>query len=463
MEKSKKAPDGYGIVEGVIWQQLLIFFFPILLGTFFQQLYNTADAMIVGKYVGKQALAAVGGSTGNLINLIVGFFVGLASGATVIISQFFGARQEKEVSRTVHTAIALAVCMGLGLTLVGYFMSPTFLSWMNTPEDVMEPAVAYIRVYFLGMVPSLIYNIGSGILRAVGDSRRPLYFLVAACMTNIVLDLLLVIGADMGVTGAALATILSQTVSAVLVLVVLMRSHTAYHLSLGKVRFHGDLLRRVVQIGLPAGLQSVMYSISNVLIQSFVNNFGTDVSAAWSAWGRLDGLQWMILNAFGISITTFVGQNFGAGKEERVRQGVRQCLCMAFASSLLFSAALLLGGRTFFGLFANEQEVIDAGMHILTRIAPYFVLYVCVEILSGALRGAGESLIPTLITLGGVCLLRLAWLLGYVSHHPSLEMTVVSYPVTWAVTSLLFIAYYLWGGWMGRCRKRLEEKKETAG
>ena len=253
MEKTKKPQSGYGIVEGVIWQQLLIFFFPILLGTFFQQLYNTADAMIVGKYVGKQALAAVGGSTGNLINLIVGFFVGLASGATVIISQFYGARKQNDVSRTVHTAVALALAGGAVLTLVGYFLSPTLLQWMNTPEDVMEPAVTYIRIYFLGMIPSLIYNIGSGILRAVGDSQRPLYFLVAACMTNIVLDLLLVMGADMGVAGAAIATILSQTVSAILVVVVLMRSSQAYHLSWRQVRFHGDLLSRIVQIGCPPG------------------------------------------------------------------------------------------------------------------------------------------------------------------------------------------------------------------
>ena len=459
MENTKKAQPGYGIVEGVIWKQLLIFFFPILLGTFFQQLYNTADAMIVGKYVGKQALAAVGGSTGNLINLIVGFFVGLASGATVIISQFFGARQDKEVSRTVHTAIALAVCMGLGLTVIGYFLSPTFLQWMNTPEDVMEPAVAYIRVYFLGMVPSLIYNIGSGILRAVGDSRRPLYFLVAACLTNIVLDLLLVIGADMGVTGAALATILSQTVSAVLVLVVLMRSHTAYHLSLRKVRFHGDLLRRVVQIGLPAGLQSVMYSISNVLIQSFVNNFGTDVSAAWSAWGRLDGLQWMILNAFGISITTFVGQNFGAMKYDRVKKGVKQCLLMAFAAAACCSGMLMLFGRNLYHLFANDETVIEKGMEILWLIAPYYVTYTCIEILSGAMRGSGEAVAPTLLTLFGVCALRLIWLLVFVARDPTIPRTMFCYPMTWVVTSCLFIVYYLKGGWMKRCQERLITKK----
>ena len=463
MEKARKKtpkPDtGYGIVDGVIWQQILLFFFPILFGTFFQQLYNTADAMIVGKYVGKQALAAVGGSTGTLINLIVGFFIGLSSGATVIISQFFGARKQDQVSRTVHTALALAITGGLTLTLVGYFFSPTLLRWMQTPEDVMSPAVTYIRIYFLGMIPSLIYNVGSGILRAVGDSRRPLFFLIAACMTNIVLDLFLVMGADMGVAGAALATILSQTVSAVLVIVVLVRSQMAYHLDWRRIRFQGDLLARIVRIGLPAGLQSVMYSISNVIIQTFINGFGTDVSAAWSAWGRMDGLYWMILNAFGISITTFVGQNFGAMKFDRVKKGVRECLLMALAAAALCSVLMLLFGERIYRLFANEEAVIVRGMEILHLVAPFFVTYVFIEILGGALRGAGESLMPTLFTFFGVCVLRLVWLLGFVSRNPSMPLLMVSYPVTWTVGSTLFIIYYLKGDWIKRCKERLMSGK----
>ena len=454
MEKAKRPESGYGIIEGVIWKQLLIFFFPILLGTFFQQLYNTADAMIVGKYVGKQALAAVGGATGNLINLIVGFFIGLASGATVIISQFYGARQDRQVSRTVHTALALAAAAGLVITGVGLLLSPWMLEKMGTPADVMEPALIYIRIFFMGMVPSLIYNVGSGILRAVGDSRRPLFFLIVACMTNIVLDVLFVVGCDMGVAGAAWATILSQTVSAVLVMAVLMRSHTACHVDLRRIRFHGDLLIRIVRIGLPMGLQSVMYSISNVIIQAFINSFGTDVSAAWSAWGRLDGLFWMVLNAFSISITTFVGQNFGARQYDRVKKGVRECLAMAFAAAILFSAVMLLFGRPFFGIFTNEASVIEEGLCILWQIAPFLATYVCIEILSGAVRGAGESLIPTLLTLFGVCILRLVWLLVFVPMDRTVERTLLSYPMTWTVTSLLFIGYYLKGGWMKRCRAR---------
>ena len=461
MTQAKKADTGYGIVEGVIWKQLLIFFFPILLGTFFQQLYNTADAMIVGKYVSKQALAAVGGATGNLINLIVGFFVGLASGATVIISQFYGARQHESVSRTVHTAMAMAVAGGVVLTAVGVGLSPALLAMLGTPEDVMLPAVTYIRIYFMGMVSSLIYNIGSGILRAVGDSRRPLYFLIAACLTNIVLDVLLVVGLDMGVAGAALATILSQAVSAVLVVMVLVRSPQAYHLNIRQVRFHGDLMRRIVRIGLPAGLQSVMYSISNVMIQAYINGFGTDVSAAWSAWGRLDGFQWMVLNAFSISVTTFVGQNFGAQKFDRVRKGTRQCLLMAFGATILISGALMLFGPQLLSIFTSDQAVIREGEKILWMIAPYFVTYVCIEILAGAVRGAGESLIPTLITLGGICLLRVVWLLVAVPRNRTVAMTVFSYPLTWVVTSLMFIVYYLAGGWMRRCKAKLVTRQSA--
>ena len=443
MRKWNRDTSGHGITEGVIWQQLLLFFFPILLGTFFQQLYNTADAMIVGKYVGKEALAAVGGTTGNLINLIVGFFIGLSSGGTVILSQFYGARDDRNVFRSVQTAMGLAICFGLGLTVIGLILSPAMLQWMNTPEDVMEPALQYLRIYFLGMIPSLIYNIGSGLLRAIGDSRRPLYFLMVACLTNVVMDLLLVMGLDMGVAGAALATIFSQTVSAVLVLLILTRSDSAFRLDWRQMKLHPDLMKRMIRIGLPTGLQSVLYSISNVLIQAFINGFGTNVSAAWSAWGRIDGFQWMTLNAFGIAITTFVGQNYGAMLPDRVRKGVRQCLGMAFAASFFCSGLMMLFGRQFFGLFANDPAVIDQGMEMLWLVAPFYFTYTCVEILSGTLRGAGKTLLPTVFTFTGICVLRLVWLLGYVAAHPSVRLTVISYPATWIITSVMFIIYYL--------------------
>lgn len=442
------------ITQGVIWQQLLIFFFPILLGSFFQQMYNTVDAVIVGKFVGKEALAAVGGATGSLINLIVGFFVGLSSGATVILSQFFGAKQEQETADTVHTAAALALVCGIFLTVAGYILSPTMLQWMDTPADIFDNAVTYIRIYFIGMIPSIIYNIGSGLLRAVGDSRRPLYFLIVACLTNIVLDVLFVVGFNMGVAGAAWATILSQLVSAVLVVLVLVRSRSAYRLDVRHIRFHSHILERIVQIGLPAGLQSVMYSLSNVIIQTSVNAFGTDVLAAWTAYGKLDGLFWMIVSAFGVSITTFVGQNFGARQYERVRRSVKVCLGMAFVSTVIISTVYLLVGEHLYRLFSDDDVVIAHGMDILRLLVPTYVLYLCIEILSGAVRGAGDSLIPTLITLFGVCLLRVVWLLWIAPGMGTLSAVLVSYPITWALTSVLFIVYYWKGGWLKRCMKR---------
>jgi len=450
----RPAASSQSITEGVIWKQLLIFFFPILLGTFFQQMYNTADAIIVGNVLSKQALAAVGGSTGTLINLIVGFFVGLSSGATVIISQYFGAQNHRDVSRTVHTAMAMAVSFGVFLTVIGEILSPMMLTWMDTQPDVMPEAIAYIRVYFLGMVPSLIYNIGSGVLRAIGDSRRPLYFLIAACLTNIVLDIVLVKWAGMGVAGAALATILSQLLSAVLVLLVLIRSSQNYQLHIKKIRFHGDLMQKVIRIGLPAGLQSVMYGLSVVIIQVNLNSFGTDVVAGNGAWGRMDGIMWMVIDAFAISVTTFVGQNFGARKFDRMKKGVLQCLGMAAIGVITLSAIFLIFGETLFHLFASEEAVIQEGMRILRMIAPCFILYLCAGIFSGAVRGAGDSINPTIMTVFGVGVLRLVWLFAVVPMNNTVEMTLFSYPLTWTVTSLMFIIYYFRGGWLKRCKKK---------
>lgn len=442
------------ITGGVIWKQLLVFFFPILLGTFFQQLYNTADAIIVGKFVGKEALAAVGGATGNLINLVVGFFVGLSSGATVIISQFFGGRRDQEVSHAVHTAVALALAGGLLLTVSGIAFSPAILRMMGTPDEVMGYAITYIRIYFAGMIPSLIYNIGSGILRAVGDSRRPLFFLICACMVNILLDILLVVGLEMGVAGAALATILSQTVSAVLVVGYALPR--AVFLPAGNQK--NPLLQKPsgpdCANRLSAGLQSVMYSISNVIIQASINTFGTDVLAAWTAYGKMDGLFWMTVSAFGVAITTFVGQNFGAGQYDRVKKSVRVCLGMAMGATVLLSAFLLLLGKPLFGMFTDDPEVISQGLSMLRLLVPTYFTYVCIEVLSGAVRGAGDSLIPTLMTLTGVCLLRIVWVMGVAPAYHSMPVVLLSYPITWSVTSVMFLVYYHKGGWLRRCIRR---------
>ena len=450
----RQRPDVNGITEGVIWKQLLLFFFPIVLGTFFQQLYNTADAIIVGKAVGKEALAAVGGSTGTLINLLVGFFVGLASGASVIIAQLFGARRAQDVSRAVHTTIALALSSGALLTAVGLLCAGGILELMGTPQEVMAYALPYLNIYFLGMIPQLVYNIGSGVLRAVGDSRRPMLFLICAALTNIVLDILLVLGLNLGVRGAAIATVLSQVVSAVLILVSLCHAQPVYRLHFRRIRFHGDMLARIVRIGLPAGLQSVMYSLSNMIIQASVNGFGTDVMAAWTAYGKIDGLYWMMISAFGVSITTFAGQNFGARRYDRMRRSVRVCLGMAAGVTVFMSALILTVGRPMLGMFTDDAHVVETGMSIIRLIVPTWITYLCIEILSGAMRGAGDSLMPTLMTLTGVCLMRVFWVTVVVPRMHQLPVLMLSYPITWVITSCMFIVYYLRGRWLDRCIAR---------
>lgn len=441
------------ITEGVIWKQLLAFFFPILLGTFFQQLYNTVDAIIVGNFVSTQALAAVGGATGTIINLLVGFFVGLSAGATVIISQYYGARRAKETMQAVHTSVAMGIAGGLLFMVLGMAVSPWALRMMGTPEDVMEYAVTYIEIYFGGMVFNLVYNMGSGILRAVGDSKRPLYFLILCTVLNLVLDLLFVPVFRWGVAGVGIATVVSQAISAVLIIVVLMRSNDVYKVYLKEIRLDFHILRNIIQIGLPAGLQSVMYNISNVLIQSTINTFGTNTVAAWTAYGKIDGLFWMIMGAFGTSITTFSGQNFGAQKYHRIRKSVRICTAMAMGTAFFMSTVLYFWGSYVYQLFTSDAEVIQIGVVVLHTMVPFYFTYVCIEILSGAMRGTGDSLVPMIITCLGICVLRVVWIAVAVPKWHFVETVVFSYPITWAITSVLFIIYYLQGGWL---RKRIQ-------
>ena len=438
------------ITEGVIWKQLLAFFFPILFGTFFQQLYNTTDAIVVGNFVGKQALAAVGGPASTLINLLVGFFTGLSSGATVVISQFYGAKHKDDVRKAVHTSIALSIAGGAVIMVLGIAFAGVALRAMNTPEDIMGMSLTYMRIYFLGVIPSLIYNMGSGILRAVGDSKRPLYFLIASTLTNIVLDLFFVLVLRMGVAGVAIATSLSQVASAAMVMYALMKTDDMYRLYLREIRFSPSILSAIIRIGLPAGLQSTMYSVSNLIIQASINSFGTDTIAAWTAYSKIDGMFWMIMSAYGVSITTFAGQNFGAGKYDRIHKSVRVCIGMSAFTSVLLSAIVLAGGRFFLGLFTDDPGVADIGMSIIHVIAPTYITYICIEILGGTARGCGDSIIPMLLTCFGVCVLRVIWILGIVPIHRDLATVAFSYPLTWTVTSVMLIVYYLRGNWLKR-------------
>ena len=454
-----KVVKGTRITEGSIFGQLLLFFFPILFGTFFQQLYNTADAMVVGRFVGKQALAAVGGSTSTLINLLVGFFVGLSSGATVVISQFYGARKADKVHWAVHTSIAFSVIGGIIFMIVGLVGSPWALEAMKTPEDVMGHAVVYIRIYFLGIIVNLVYNMGAGILRAVGDSRRPLYFLIASCFTNIILDVLLVAVLRMGVAGAALATITSQLLSAVLVVRALMKTDDMYKLEWKKVRIDQRMLQRIVRIGIPAGMQSVMYNISNVIIQAGVNTLGTDNVTAWATYGKVDGLYWMMINALGISVTTFVGQNFGAGRLDRVRKGAGACMVIGVALTASVGVVLYNGGHLLVELFTTDQQVQAISMDLLHFMVPTFITYIAIEILSGTLRGVGDAWMPLIITGIGVCAVRVLWIMFVLPHYHTIIGAAFCYPLTWSLTTVAFVIYYYFFSSLRRWKLKLLKKR----
>ena len=448
MEKTKN-----GITEGVIWKQLLLFFFPILIGTFFQQLYNTVDTIIVGQFVGTEALAAVG-TTGTVINLLVGFFVGVASGATVIISQYFGANDRENLSKSVHTSMALAVAGGVVIMVIGIVTArPTMLA-MGVPDDIMDDAVLYMNVYYLGIIGNLIYNIGTGVLRAIGDSRMPLYVLIVCCLANVILDLLFVVVFHWGVFGVAFATILSQLISAVLLMIRLMGTQEAYRVELCKIRFHKDILKNVVRIGLPAGLQSVMYSFSNILIQASINSFGTTAIAAWAAIGKIDGFIWMVMNAFGIAVTTFAGQNFGARQYDRMKRCTRVGLGMCLGTIIALSALLFIFRYQLLMFFTGDAEVVNIGAQFYLVLAPSYFTFVFIEILSGAIRGAGEALQPMLITCIGVCGLRVVWILLVVPYWHTMQMVAMNYPVSWVITAVIFVIYYLRGKWLDRCIKR---------
>lgn len=431
------------ITEGVIWKQLLIFFFPIVIGTFFQQIYNTADSIIVGRFVGKEALAAVGGSVNQIVNLMVEVFVGLTSGAAVIVAQFYGAGDRKNLDRTIHTSYAFALTVGILTGLLGIFVSEPVLRLMKTPKELMADSTIYLHIYFLGIVFNVVYNMGASILRAMGDSRRPLYVLMISCGINILLDIFLVVVLKMGVSGAAVATVSCQGISACIVTGMLMGSHTFTPLKLQKIRFFSRSLISVLRIGIPAALEAAMYTIANLIIQIFVNELGTDTVAAWGTFGKIDAVFWMVINSFGIAITTFVGQNYGAGKTQRMRKSVRICLVMSYSAAFLVSGLLYAFARPLYSLFTTDKGVVQIGVDMLRFLMPSYFLYVVIGIFSGALRGAGRVVVPMILTCGGVCLLRIIWMFGLIPVYPGIKTIMLSYPVSWGLTAVLFIIYYI--------------------
>jgi len=446
MGQNAKAADirNNSITTGVIWKELLIFFFPLLFGTFFQTLYNTVDAMIVGHYVGKEGLSAVGGASAMIVNLLVGFFVGVSSGVTVVTAQFYGAGRDKDVEKSVHTTMALAILSGILLTAVCFLLAPIVLTWMNTPKDTMADSVVYLQIFAFGMIPNMVYNMGSGVLRGAGDAKHPTYYLIAGALTNIVLDLFFIVNLHLGVAGAALATIISQAVSAVLTVLLMMRTKESYHLVLRRIRIERDYMVRILKIGVPAGFRSSMYSISNMVIQTAVNGFGTNAVAAWAAWGKIDAFYWMIMSSLGSATTTFVGQNYGAGLYKRVRRCGRQAMVLAVAATVFFIGLAYPFMKVLLGIFTTDRNVLHIGSVMGRYMMHWYITYIGIEVFADILIGMSDALIPTLITIFGVCVLRIAWNLIAVPRWHMIGTVMASYPITWTVTSLLFCGYYFY-------------------
>lgn len=441
------------ITEGVIWKQLLMFFFPILLGTFFQQMYNTVDTIIVGRFVGTQALAAVG-ATSAQISLITNFFVGLSTGATVILSQFYGANDRKGVEAALHTGIGLSLVLGVIITILGFSVGPSILRLSKAPESCMEDALLYARIYFSGAIASMVYNMGAGILRAMGDSKRPLIFLIITCFVNIVLDLFCVVVLKLGVAGAAIATVIAQAVSAVLVVGVLWCLPNGMCFRFHKIRMDASLLRRILYIGIPAGLQFITFDLANLLIQSGINSFGDTTVAAWTAYTKTDALTWMISGAFGVSVTTFVGQNFGAQKYGRIRQSVWVCMGISVALVGALSAVMVASRHFILGIYSTDPEVIRIGAYVMLWTVPFNAIFMPVEVFAGTMRGTGYSVMPTVITCVCVCLFRVLWVLIVVSRWRRIELLALAYPLSWVLCATVFYISYLRGTWL---HKRIEE------
>ena len=448
----KNAREKANLTEGSVWRKLLVFFLPIAAGTIIQQLYNAVDGLIVGRFVGTNALAAVGGSSAQIINVLVGFFVAMTAGSSVIIGQIYGAGRKEDLNRAIGTSVTVMALFGLGLMLVGLVASPALLRLLNTPEETMESAVLYLRIYFLGVPFLMVLNMESSILRALGDSFHPFLYMVVGCVLNIVMDAVFVIVFGWGVAGVAVATVAAQLVNTALLTLQLTRKGQEYQLTLRDLGVKGVYLANMLRLGIPAGLQSSMYSISNMIIQVAVNSLGTVVVASWAMSGKTDGFYWAISNAIGAAITSFIAQNYGAGRTDRVRQCVKQGLIMHFVTTAVVSAALMLTAIPVLRLLTPDEAVVETTYQVMSYFVPFYFTWVLVEVLSAVLRGAGDAVFPVVIIGIGICLFRVIWILTVFAHFGTLLSLCLSYTVSWTITSAALVIYYKKGRWINRRR-----------
>lgn len=431
--------------SGSIWKKMLCFTLPLMASSMLQLLFNAADIIVVGKFAGDNSLAAVGSNTA-LINLLVNLFVGLSIGANVAAAKYYGSKNEADLQKTVHTAIAISLSSGFLLTIVGVLGAKQMLIWMQTPKEVLPLATTYLRIYFLGMMPTMLYNFGSALLRSIGDTKRPLYYLLTAGIINVVLNLVFVIGMHLDVAGVAIATVLSQIVSAGLILRCLIREPGSIHLNFHQIRIDREKLWFILKIGLPAGFHGVIFALSNVVIQSSVNSFGNIVVAGNSAAANLEGFVYMAMNAFYQATISFVSQNFGAGQYRRIRRITLTGELFVTMVGLILGNLLVLFGGSLLKIYSNDSAVIAAGMIRLGIISRTYALCGMMDVLVGALRGMGYSVVPMLVSLFGVCGLRLLWLAtGFQSPaFHRIEMVYLAYPVTWIVSIAALVVCYFW-------------------
>ncbi|MDO4573374.1 MAG: MATE family efflux transporter [Clostridia bacterium] len=429
------------MTSGAIGKQLIEFSIPMAIGLLFQQLYNTVDTIVVGRFVGKAALAAVG-STSSIINMLVGLCAGLAAGSSVVISQCYGAHDERKLSDAVHTTMLCTFILSALATAAGLLIVEPMLRLMSTPEDVFASASQYLSIYFAGISGLLVYNMSAGVLRAVGDSRRPLYFLCFSALTNIALDLLFVLVFHWGIAGVAYATIVSQYLSAGLALLSLTRANAAYAIRWRRLRIRRDVLLQILRIGVPSGVQQAITAFSNVFVQSYINFFGSDCMAGWSCYNKLDIFILIPMQSIGLASTTFVGQNYGARQLRRAREGVRRALLMSVSVTAALAVLLIVCDRGLLRMFNSEEEVLRFGERFVTLCSPFYVLMCFNQIYAGALRGIGRARPPMIIMLSSFVLFRQAYLLAASRLGGGFLAIALAYPIGWVLCSLLMTIAY---------------------
>lgn len=442
--KNMKKEKSYEIdmCHGPLLGKILMFSIPLMLSGILQLLFNAADIVVVGRFAGSQSLAAVG-STSSLINLLINVFIGLSVGANVLIARYYGAGQEKEVSDTVHTAVLLSIISGIFLCVVGVVLARPLLELMGTPSDVLDKSVLYMRIYFLGMPVLLLYNFGSSILRAIGDTKRPLYYLLAAGVVNVVLNLFFVIILEMDVAGVALATVLSQCISAACIVRCLMKSSGCFRLYPKLLRIHKDKLLRIVRIGLPAGMQGAIFSVSNVLIQSSVNSFGSIAMAGNTAASNVEGFVYTAMNAMHQTAVSFTSQNLGGRQYDRIKKVLIECLAIVTGIGLVMGNAVYLLGEPILGIYSSDPEVIRYGILRLSVICTTYFLCGTMDTIVGAIRGLGYSVMPMIVSLLGACGLRVLWIFTVFQWNHSLFTLYISYPISWGITFSVHVICYL--------------------